>query len=59
VIVRYYGFIAILEKVRIKVIIKEVEGGNKFFWSIIPFWKVRKENNQTQKILHKGDPESL
>lgn len=59
VIVRYYGFIAILEKVRIKVIIKEVEGGNKFFWSIIPFWKVRKENNRTQKVFHEGDPEGL
>ncbi len=24
---------------RVKVVIREVEGGKKHFWSIMPFWK--------------------
>jgi len=37
--VAYYEFIAVIGKVRIKVVVKEITGGQKFFWSIIPFWK--------------------
>lgn len=52
--VTYYAFIAIISDAnftkRLKVIIKEVEGGNKHFWSIIPFWKSNKELK-----LHSGD----
>ena len=51
----YYGFVAIINGARIKVIVKEVEGGSKFFWSIIPFWKNDKKNSQNKKILHAGD----
>ena len=36
----YYEFVAVIGKVRIKVVVKEVVGGEKFFWSIIPFWKM-------------------
>jgi len=43
----YYGFIAIIEdgnfNKRVKIIIRQIEGGNKHFWSIIPFWKSNKE----------------
>ncbi|OGZ46162.1 MAG: hypothetical protein A3C84_04975 [Candidatus Ryanbacteria bacterium RIFCSPHIGHO2_02_FULL_48_12] len=53
----YYGFVAIINGARIKVIVKEVEGGSKFFWSIIPFWKNDKKNSQNKKILHAGDME--
>ncbi len=58
-IVRYYGFVAIIRRFRLKIIIKEVEGGKKFFWSIIPFWKAKKNfiNSQYKKILHEGDLE--
>lgn len=58
--VRYYGFVAIVNKARVKIIIKEVEGGKKFFWSIIPFWKPKKdeEGNRIKKILHEGDLET-
>lgn len=60
--VRYYGFVAITDNLRtkIKIILKEVEGGKKFFWSIIPFWKARKDeiDNQYKKILHNGDLET-
>lgn len=38
--VSYYEFVAVIGKVRIKVVVKEVSGGQRFFWSIIPFWKM-------------------
>jgi hypothetical protein len=57
--VRYYGFVAIINSHRIKVIVKEIEGGGKFFWSLIPFWKTRKGiDHKNQKILHEGDLEA-
>lgn len=52
----YYEFIAVLENIRIKVILKEVSGGEKHFWSIIPFWGIDKINHK--RILHSGNPES-
>ncbi|MEK7217509.1 MAG: hypothetical protein AAB374_01725 [Patescibacteria group bacterium] len=54
--VTYYEFIAVLKGVRVKVIVKEVEGGEKHFWSIIPFWKLDRANNK--RILHSGNPEA-
>ena len=40
--VTYYEFIALLEGKRIKVIVKQIENGERFFWSVIPFWKAKK-----------------
>lgn len=51
----YYEFIAVIENVRIKVIIKEINGGQKFFWSIIPYWGINKTDSK--RILHSGDLE--
>ena len=51
----YFEFIAIIKNIRIKVIIKQTEGGQKYFWSIIPFWKTNKDN--TERILHDGNPD--
>jgi len=53
--VSFYEFIAVLENVRVKVIVKQTTGGEKHFWSIIPFWKIDKENSK--RILHSGNPE--
>jgi len=54
---KFYGFIAIIDDngftKRLKIIIKEVEGGKKHFWSIVPFWKSNKELK-----IHSGDPET-
>ncbi len=52
----YYGFLAIItngnfEK-RLKIIVRQVEGGKKHFWSIIPYWK----NNKEIK-MHSGNME--
>lgn len=52
----YYGFVAIVnhnnKRKRFKIIVKQVEGGVKFFWSVIPYWKSNKELK-----LHVGNPE--
>lgn len=53
--VTYYEFIAVLDSVRVKVIVKEVAGGEKHFWSVIPFWGIDK--NTSRRILYSGDPE--
>ena len=53
--VSYYEFIAVLENIRVKVIVKEMDGGQKFFWSIIPYWKV--DSVHSRRILHGGDLE--
>lgn len=55
----YYEFIAVMEshgsKVRVKVIVKQIDGGDKFFLSIIPFWGIDKRGG---RIMHSGNPES-
>ena len=54
----YYGFVAIINNVRVKIIVKQIEGGNKYFWSLIPFWKLRPGDFGNKKILHAGDMEN-
>jgi hypothetical protein len=51
----FYEFVAVLENVRVKVIIKEVAGGEKHFWSIIPYWRL--DPGSHKRILHSGDPD--
>lgn len=45
--VKYYGFIAIVNDLgrmkRLKILVRQEEGGEKHFWSIIPFWTSNKE----------------
>lgn len=53
--VKFYEFIAVLENVRVKVIVKEAEGGQRHFRSVIPFWSIDKSTSK--RILHSGDPE--
>lgn len=51
----FYEFVAILENLRVKVIVKEIHGGIKYFWSIIPFWNIDKSSSR--RILSSGDPD--
>ena len=51
----YYEFIAVIKRVRIKIIIKQIENGQRLFWSIIPFWGINKETKHRK--LHGGNPE--
>jgi len=58
--VRYYVFIAFLKEYnfRLKIIIKEIEGGQPFFWSVYPSWKVIKNiNKKNKKIFYSGNLE--
>ncbi|MBT3817098.1 MAG: hypothetical protein HOE80_03285 [Candidatus Magasanikbacteria bacterium] len=52
--VTYYEFIAVIDSIRVKVILKQIEDGECFFWSIIPYWGVDKEHRR--KKLHSGYP---
>lgn len=54
-LVSYYEFIAVLKRNRMRIIIKQIEGGQKFFWSIVPFWGMNEET--MSRILHDGIPE--
>ena len=58
--VEYWGFIAIIDNRRIKVIIKQYENGEKKFWSIIPNWNIRKKRGSSEEeiINYSGDLES-
>ena len=58
--VTYYGFVAIIKRVKIKVIVKKIENGQPYFWSIMPFWKNKKDSirQQTKKVFHEGDLEN-
>ncbi|MFA6340911.1 MAG: hypothetical protein WCX27_01575 [Candidatus Paceibacterota bacterium] len=53
--VNYFEFIAVIKRNRIKVIVKQIDNGNFFFWSLIPFWGMN-EDTMT-RILHDGIPE--
>ena len=51
--VTYYEFVAVLEQRRFKVVVKQLPGGQRIFWSLIPFWR---QNEQGRRLLHDGDP---
>ena len=53
--VTYYEFIAVLKRNRVRIIVKQIDGGQKFFWSIVPFWGMNVET--MRRILHDGIPE--
>ena len=52
----FYEFIAVIDNIRAKVIVKEVSGGEKYFWSIIPYWAIDKIGSK--RILYSGNPGS-
>ena len=60
VLVRYYGFVAIVGKLRVKIVLNQVEEGRPYCWSIIPFWKTKADpiTGEIKKIFHDGDLEN-
>ena len=56
----YYGFVAIINNIKIKIIVKKIEGGQPYFWSVIPFWKSQKDElcQKIKKVFHEGDLET-
>ena len=56
--VKYYVFIAIIKKSRVKIVVKEIEGGQPFFYSIYPSWRVvKKDDGTNSKGLYSGNLE--
>ncbi len=52
----HYEFVAVIKKARVRVVVKQVGVGPKYFWSIIPFWR---QNEVTgRRMLHNGRPET-
>lgn len=57
--VYYWGFVAIIDERRIKVVVKQIGNGNKKFWSIIPNWGSKKTSQGERIIIrHAGDLEN-
>ncbi len=57
-VVRYYVFIAIINSARIKIVVKEIEGGKPFFYSLYPSWRIEKnEDGKQRKIFYSGNLE--
>ena len=54
--VNYYEFTAIIKRNRAKIIVKQVDMGEMYFWSIIPFWGMNVET--MERIFHDGDVEN-
>lgn len=58
--VKYYGFVAIVNRTKIKIIVKEIENVPPYFWSVIPFWKTKNNRitGEIKKVFHEGDLEN-
>jgi len=50
----FYEFVAILDEIRVRVIVKQIDGGQYIFWSIIPYWGGGVVGERT---YHFGNPE--
>jgi len=53
--VRYHEFVAVIEEVRVRIIIKSINESPYYFWSIIPFWRMDKDVKK--RLMHNGNPE--
>ena len=53
--VEYYEFVAILQEKRVRIIVKRIGDGQKFFWSIIPHWRL--DERTSIRKMHTGSPE--
>ena len=52
--VTFWEFMAVMEDVRVKIIVKQAEGGEKHFFSVIPYWRIRPGTNE--RILYGNFP---
>jgi len=53
--VTFWEFIAVIDEIRVRIIVKQIEDGIKCFWSIIPFWKV--DAGTKRRFLYSGKPD--
>ncbi|MCX6716423.1 MAG: hypothetical protein NTV72_00665 [Candidatus Taylorbacteria bacterium] len=54
--ITYYEFIAVMDNKRVRVVLKQIENGPIYFWSIIPFWKINKDRGK--RIMNSSNLES-
>ena len=54
-LVKHYEFVAVLKNISLIGIVIEVEGVQKHFWSVIPFWGIDKKTSK--RVLYSGDLE--
>jgi hypothetical protein len=56
-IIIFWGIIAIINKRKIKIVLKKIGNGQINFWSVIPAWKT--SHYRDIKLFHtmEGDPE--
>lgn len=54
-ITSFFGFIAILDRWKVKVIVKKTGEGRYTFWSVIPNWRTRKSDSVQKIHTHVGD----
>jgi hypothetical protein len=52
--VTYYEFVAVFEAVRVRIIVKQVDQGEKYFWSLILSWDL--DPDARRRVLINGDP---
>jgi len=51
-VVSYYGFWAVISRrIRLKVIVKQIDGGQFSFWSIMPYWSEKIIGGKKEKIF--------
>ena len=47
----FYEFVAVIERVRVKVIVKRIVGSCPIFWSIIPYWGVDRNTQKKESCI--------
>jgi hypothetical protein len=52
--VTYWEFVAVIDDLRICIVVKEIEG-HRYFWSVIPFWN--SDPDIRRRLLHGNNPE--
>lgn len=56
---RYYIFVAVVQDLRMKVIVRHIDGEKKKFYSVYPSWKTEEDGNGgKKKKFYSGDPET-
>jgi hypothetical protein len=54
IFVQYFEFIAVIKNRRMRIIVKKVDDGPYYFWSIVPYWK----QGEFRRKMFEGDPET-
>lgn len=53
--VQYWGFIAVIDGVRLKAVVRRVDNGKYMFWSVMPLWRSMKYDKYNLVNKSTGD----